>query len=326
MTPVYSDTAAGQPAGFFPTGRFAPSPTGCLHTGSLAAAAGSWLMARRSGGRWLLRMDDLDTPRQIPGMADDIRRTLEDFALEWDGEITWQSRTIAEYEAAFEQLRRQGVVYPCCCSRREIAAAASAPQPDDEDTVPYAGSCRNGMRPGATLRSWRLLVPDETVCFHDLRHGDVCRNIFRGCGDFVIRRGDGEFAYQLAVVVDDSRAGVSQVVRGDDLLVSTPRQVYLHRLLGLPVPEYCHLPLVTGPDGAKLSKRDHPVSHQLGSWKGREGQLLLDILRFLGLAPPRELTGASCHEILQWGMISFDPARIPRQGGELSTVTAGRDL
>lgn len=298
------------------TGRFAPSPTGALHTGSLVAAVGSWLMAKSAGGRWLLRMDDLDTVRQVAGMADDILRTLEDFGLQWDGEITWQSRHREAYRQAFEQLQQLGLVYPCGCSRKEIAQSASAPHPED-DCLAYPGTCREGMRPGSQVRSWRVRVTDDELCFDDLRRGRVCQNLRQSCGDFALRRGDGEFAYQLAVVVDDALTGVNQVVRGDDLLLSTPRQVYLQRLLGLPQPRYCHLPLVCGPGGVKLSKRDNLVSHQLGDLRGREGALLWKILAFLGQEPPQGLKGAGCREILRWGTENFDAARIPLTGGEL---------
>jgi glutamyl-Q tRNA(Asp) synthetase len=299
-----------------PVGRFAPSPTGALHTGSLVAAVGSWLMAKSAGGRWLLRMDDLDTPRQVAGMADDILRTLEAFALEWDDEISWQSRHLDAYQQAFETLQQSGAIYPCGCSRREISQASSAPHLDD-DTLAYPGTCRTGTRPGASLRSWRVRTNEEDICFHDRRRGRICQNLQKGCGDFAIRRGDGEFAYQLAVVVDDALTGVNQVVRGDDLLTSTPRQIHLQRLLGLPQPNYCHLPLVCGPGGAKLSKRDNLVSHALGSWSGRENSLLLATLRFLGQVPPETLSGAGCAEILRWGRGAFDCRLIPLSGGEL---------
>ncbi len=298
-------------------GRFAPSPTGALHTGSLVAAVGSWLMARSRGGRWLLRIDDLDTPRLVPRMADDIMRTLESFGLVWDGEVSRQSRHIQAYELAFVQLAERGLVYPCGCSRREIAKAASAPHPED-DCLRYRGACRDGMRHGAVTRSWRIRVTDEEIFFDDLRRGRISQSLFGRCGDFVVRRGDGEFAYQLAVVLDDHLTGVNQVVRGDDLLPSTPRQIYIQRLLGLPLPEYCHLPLVTGAGGAKLSKRDNVVSHQLGFARGKEGALLHGVLRFLGQNPPRTLAGASCEEMLRWGVRHFDATRIPTAGGELS--------
>ena len=298
-------------------GRFAPSPTGALHLGSLVAAVGSWLLARRGGGQWLVRMDDLDTPRQVAGMADDILATLEEFGLLWDGEITWQSRNLEAYAAAFDRLQGLGAVYPCGCSRREIALAASAPHPDD-DCLPYPGTCRAGMREGTVVRSWRVRVADEEICFPDLRQGRLCQNLAQGCGDFALRRGDGGFAYQLAVVVDDHLTRVTQVVRGDDLLGSTPRQIHLQRLLGYPEPEYCHLPLVTGPGKAKLSKRDNLISHRLGNWRGREGALLLAVLRFLGQEPPKELAGAGCGEILAWGAAHFNVGRLPAQGGELA--------
>jgi len=305
-----------------PVGRFAPSPTGALHLGSLVAAVGSWLMVKRAGGRWLVRLDDLDTARQVGGMADDILATLEEFGLVWDGEITRQSGTVPAYHAAFERLSELGVVYPCGCSRREIEEAASAPHPGD-DCLPYPGTCREGMRPGAVVRSWRVRVPDGDICFHDLRRGDVCQNLAYGCGDFALRRGDGAFAYQLAVVVDDHLTGVTQVVRGDDLLGSTPRQICLQRLLGYPQPEYCHLPLVTGPGGSKLSKRDNLVSHHLGNWCGREGALLLGVLRFLGQEPPAELAGADCGDILAWGAAHFDVKRLPAQGDEFAPPVTG---
>jgi glutamyl-Q tRNA(Asp) synthetase len=302
------------------TGRFAPSPTGALHTGSLVSAVGSWLLARRAGGRWLLRIDDLDAPRQLPGMADDIMATLERFALYWDGEVSCQSKNRESYDQAFQKLERSGMIYPCGCSRREIAQAASAPHPAD-DCLPYPGSCRDGMPEGKPIRSWRVRVTDEPVCFHDLRCGRICQVLPESCGDFAVRRGDGGFAYQLAVVVDDWITGVTQVARGEDLLASTPRQILLQRLLEMPEPEYCHLPLVTGPGGAKLSKRDNLVSHHLGNWNGREGVLLHGVLHFLGQKPPGELLGAPCGEILAWGAAHFDLKKLPCTGGELALVS-----
>jgi len=287
-------------------GRFAPSPTGALHTGSLVAAVGSYLMAKRAGGRWLLRLDDLDAHRQVPGMADDIMRTLAAFGLFWDGEVARQSGHLEEYRERFAVLQRMEMVYPCGCSRAEIARSASAPHHDD-DCIPYPGTCRDGMKAGSVVRSWRVRVPEEEVCFDDLRKGHICQALSEVSGDFVVRRGDGEFAYQLAVVVDDNLTGVNQVVRGDDLLSSTPRQIYLQRLLGFPQPDYCHLPLVTGPGGAKLSKRDNLISSHLGNVAGREQALLLDALRFLGQNPPPELAGSPCGAILEWGVANFEP-------------------
>jgi glutamyl-Q tRNA(Asp) synthetase len=292
-------------------GRFAPSPTGALHSGSLVSAVGSFLMAKRAGGRWLVRLDDLDAPRQVPGMADDILRTLDSFGLHWDGEVARQSLHLNEYQHAFDALQQQGKLYPCCCSRKELAMASSAPATED-GCLPYTGSCRNAiLNDAAVIRSWRLAVGDGEICFDDQRCGVVCQRLDRVCGDFAVRRGSGEFTYQLAVVVDDYLTGVTQVVRGDDLLDSTPRQIHLQQLLGYPQPMYCHLPLVTGPGGTKLSKRDHLVSSSLGTYAGRECELLIAALRFLGQNPPEMLVECSCSDILQWGVSQFDLRRLP---------------
>ena len=285
------------------SGRFAPSPTGPLHTGSLVAAVGSWLMAKSAGGQWLLRIDDLDGPRCRQEFEDDILRTLERFGLCWDGFISRQSDNTAAYAEAFEQLQKLGAVYPCGCSRAEIARSASAPHPGEE--IPYPGSCRSGLPVGRDPRAWRLRTDGATVDFTDLRHGRITAELERS-GDFVVKRVEGFFAYQLAVVVDDHLTGVNQVVRGDDLLDSTPRQVWLHQLLGWPLPQYCHLPLVTGPDGTKLSKRDNTVSLADGRLAGKESELLRWSLQFLGLAVPPELVGASSGELLHWAQ-SQDP-------------------
>lgn len=297
-------------------GRFAPSPTGALHSGSLVAAVGSYLMAKQAGGRWLLRLDDLDRQRQIPGMADDIMRTLETFGLFWDGPVTRQSDNQEEYQRFFSVLQQADAVYPCGCSRAEIARSASAPHRED-DCIPYPGTCRKGMSAAAPIRSWRVRVADEEICFSDLRTGSVCQSLPAVSGDFILRRGDGEYAYQLAVVIDDFLTGVTQIVRGEDLLASTPRQIHLQRLLGLPLPQYCHLPLVMGHDGSKLSKRDHLISSQLGSASGREQSLLHATLRFLGQHPPTELIRYACPEILQWGVAHFKARHLPKTGGAL---------
>lgn len=278
-------------------GRFAPSPTGPLHTGSLVAAAGSWLAAKRRNGQWLLRIDDLDRPRCRQEFEDDILRTLERFGLLWDGPISRQSSHAEQYAAAFERLRELDAVYPCGCSRAEIARSASAPHPGEE--IPYPGTCREGLPPGRKPRAWRVRTRGRVVTFDDLRHGRIVTSLDES-GDFVVKRAEGFFAYQLAVVVDDHLTGVNQVVRGDDLLDSTPRQVVLHRMLGWPLPQYCHLPLVTGPEGGKLSKRDNPVSLAAGSVTGRESGLLAWALEFLGHAVPPQLVGASCGELLTW--------------------------
>ena len=287
-------------------GRFAPSPTGPLHLGSLVAAVGSWLMAKSAGGQWLLRIDDLDGPRCRQEFEDDILRTLERFGLYWDGSITRQSDNGAAYAEAFERLRELGAVYPCSCSRAEIARSASAPHPGEE--VPYPGTCRNGLAVGREPRAWRLHTEGVQIVFDDLRHGRIATALDRS-GDFVVKRAEGFFAYQLAVVVDDHLSGVNQVVRGDDLLDSTPRQVWLHQLLGWPLPAYCHLPLVTGPDGGKLSKRDNTVSLADGRMVGKGSELLVWALEFLGLVVPKALHGADCTELLGWAWETYNPSR-----------------
>ncbi len=236
-----------------PTGRFAPSPTGPLHLGSLVAAAGSWLYAKRAAGRWIVRMEDIDTPRVVPGSADEILAALERYGFAWDGEVVWQSRRTELYEAALARLRERGLVYDCACSRADLQRAASAPL--GAEPV-YPGTCRDGLPPGKVARAIRFRAPNETIAFDDLLCGHQAENVAERTGDFVVRRADGLFAYQLAVVVDDAEQGVTQVVRGADLLTSTPRQIALQRALGYPTPEYAHLPLVLNEDGSKLGKRD----------------------------------------------------------------------
>ncbi len=296
-------------------GRFAPSPTGPLHLGSLVTALGSYLLARQGGGQWLLRIEDLDTPRVVPGVADDMLRTLEILGFQWDGEVLWQSRRGAAYAAALGRLLNDDSVYPCGCSRAEIARIATAPHSGDEGPV-YPGLCRNGLPPGRSARSVRVRVSDEPICFQDGLLGQVCQDLAATGGDFVVKRADGLFAYQLAVVVDDAESGVNQVVRGADLLSSTPRQIHLQRLLGYAEPYYFHLPLVTGPGGAKLSKRDNAVSLAASRDLEREGHLLLfDSLRFLGQKPPLFLRESSCVEILSWAVAHFSLADVPRMPG-----------
>ena len=251
----------------------------------------------------------------IPGVADDMLRTLETLGFQWDGEVLWQSRRSHVYAAALDRLLRSGVAYPCGCSRAEIARIATAPHPGDEGPV-YPGLCRNGLPSGKSARSIRVRVSDEPVCFQDGLMGSTCQNLAALGGDFVVKRADGLFAYQLAVVVDDAESGVNQVVRGADLLSSTPRQIHLQRLLGFPEPAYFHIPLVTDPDGAKLSKRDNAVSLASSRDLEREGHLLLfDSLRFLGQNPPLSLCDASCSEILSWAVGHFSLEAVPRVPG-----------
>jgi glutamyl-Q tRNA(Asp) synthetase len=293
-------------------GRFAPSPTGPLHFGSLAAAVGSFCLARQAGGRWLLRMEDLDTPRVTPGAAEEIQRTLSSLGLEWDGEVLWQSRRVDRYRAALERLAGKGLVFPCACSRREILA--SAPHPGEEGPV-YPGTCRHGLPAGRQPRALRLRVPAELVCFTDGVFGPVEQHLSTAVGDFVLHRADGLFAYQLAVVVDDAESGVNQVVRGEDLLGSTPRQIYLHACLDTPVPRYVHLPLVLTPAGEKISKRHGAVS-------ANNPENVWQVLRFFGQAVPEELRRAPAREVLAWGVAQFDLGRVPTRGRSVATFSA----
>jgi glutamyl-Q tRNA(Asp) synthetase len=270
-------------------GRFAPSPTGSLHLGSLVAAVGSWLFARKAGGRWLVRMEDLDTPRVVPGSAEEILEALRRYGLEWDGDVVWQSRRTNLYEDALRQLRARGLVYDCGCSRSDLQRAASAPATAE---AIYPGTCRSGLPPGRVARAVRFRAPDERIAFNDAIHGRMEENIAAETGDFVIKRADGPFAYQLAVVVDDTDQGVTQVVRGGDLLPSTARQIALQRALGLPTPSYAHLPLVVGPDGKKLGKRDAALPLPILD-PARVRSTLAISLQILGvevaLASPREM-------------------------------------
>ena len=231
------------------TGRFAPSPTGPLHMGSLVAAAASWLDARAAGGRWYVRMEDLDKPRCVPGAADAILRTLEALGLYWDGEVVYQSRRLDLYRAAVERLSAHA--YWCSCSRREIADSSLGLAADGAPI--YPGTCRGGT--SGIHRTLRLRVPPSEVRFVDRAQGEQAQELARDVGDFVLLRADGSFAYQLAVVVDDAEQQVSEVVRGADLLDSTARQIYLQHLLEFATPRYLHVPVVLTASGEKASKQ-----------------------------------------------------------------------
>ena len=279
-------------------GRFAPSPTGPLHFGSLVAAIGSWLFARKAGGRWLVRIEDLDTARVVPGSEQEILAALEKYGLTWDGEIVRQSQRTALYDAALATLRARGLAYDCACSRAEIERAASAPVGAEPL---YPGTCRNGLPPGRTPRAIRFRAPDEVIAFDDVIAGHIEENVAKQTGDFVIKRADGAYAYQLAVVVDDADQGVRQVVRGGDLLTSTARQIALQRALGLPEPGYAHLPLIVGQDGTKLGKRDGSLPlPTLDSARIRAS--LFAALHILGIDA----------DSLDEALPHFDPERIPR--------------
>lgn len=235
-------------------GRFAPSPTGPLHLGSLVTALGSYLDARLHRGTWLLRMEDLDTPRCVPGAAENILQSLQAFGLQWDDDVVYQSEREIAYQQAFDQLLAQDRIYGCGCSRKEIAD--SLPPQQRHATPIYPGTCRHGMTKNKTVRAWRLRTTETPIEFTDFAYGRLHENLAAQVGDFVLKRADGVWAYQLAVVVDDAAAGITHIVRGADLLTSTPRQIYLQQCLLLPTPHYWHLPLVLAEDGEKLSKQN----------------------------------------------------------------------
>lgn len=285
-------------------GRFAPSPTGPLHFGSMVAAVGSYLSARAAGGRWLLRIEDVDAPRTVAGAADDILRTLSLFGFEWDGPVVWQSARTAAYREAFDALQAGGHVFGCACTRKEIADSALA----RDGSRRYPGTCRNGLAFGRDARAWRLRVEPGSIGFDDVVQGWVEENVAEEVGDFVLLRADGLFAYQLAVVVDDAEAGVTEVVRGADLLDSTPRQILLQRLLGLPTPRYAHLPVASNAAGEKLSKQT--LARAVAD--ARPQQVLADALTFLGQHPPTGLADAGLDAVWAWAQANWSMARVPR--------------
>ena len=286
-------------------GRFAPSPTGLLHIGSLLTAAASYADARAHGGRWLVRMEDLDPPREMPGAADHILNTLEQFGFEWDGEVVYQSRRHALYRAALDDLVARGLAYPCTCSRKDWHAAARL----GADGFVYGGTCARKKQPALSQFSdraaWRIRVPDETVAFHDRIVGAYGQNLAQDIGDFVLLRADGFWAYQLAVVVDDGEQGITHIVRGQDLLVSTPRQIYLQSSLHLPTPHYAHLPLLTNRHGQKWSKQTRAEPLDIH----RREALLRQVLHYLGL--PDAPAVDKPRDLLAWAAQHWQISRVP---------------
>lgn len=282
-------------------GRFAPSPTGLLHAGSLTTAVGSYLHARSQGGQWLLRIEDLDPPREVPGAADAILRTLEALGFTWDGPVIWQSQRLTAYQDALDALIASGHAYPCACTRREIALAGHP----GVDGVVYPGTCRAGLAPGKSGRAWRLRTPEGEVEFQDGHYGVQRQNVAREVGDYVLKRADGLFAYQLAVVVDDAWQGVSDVVRGADLLDSTARQIVLQAALGAPTPRYTHLPLLVNAAGEKLSKQTLAPAIRPDQ---AADELRLALTR-LNHAPPADCQGLD--ELWSWALAHWSLARAP---------------
>lgn len=295
-------------------GRFAPSPTGPLHFGSLVACLASYLDARAHRGTWLLRIEDVDTTRCKPVYADDIVATLAAFGFRWDGEIRVQSRQTAMYEAALQKLIETDSVFACRCSRKEVADFAVA----GVDGPVYPGTCRD-QRVSFTGNAVRLRVPATRVCFLDRVQGELCQQLAQEVGDFVLKRRDGLIAYQLAVVVDDADQDVTHVVRGADLLDSTARQIFLQRALSLPTPAYLHIPVVTNPEGQKLSKQT--LAAEISS--AEAGNHLCRALAFLGQPVSPHLMTASPAEILADAIANWQPAALPRQRSGVEPATFG---
>jgi glutamyl-Q tRNA(Asp) synthetase len=282
-------------------GRFAPSPTGPLHFGSLVAAIASWLDARRAKGEWLVRIEDIDETRTVPGAADDILRTLEAFGLAWDGAVEWQTRRKPLYEAALEKLRGAGLSYRCRCSRKEIADSGLR---GIEGAV-YPGTCRHLALGRDAAGAERFAVAAGRVEFVDRVQGVISQDVARDVGDFVLKRRDGLHAYQLAVVVDDAEQGVTDVVRGADLMASTARQILLQRALGLPTPRYLHFPVAADAAGEKLSKQTLAPAVDARA----AGALVAQALAFLGqpAAPPGEPARMLAQAVEKW-----DAGAIPK--------------
>ncbi len=306
--------AASGPRAAHYRGRFAPSPSGPLHFGSLVAALGSYLDARAERGEWLLRIEDVDQPRSVAGAADDIRRTLDAFGFEWDGEVVVQSRRLDFYHAALVRLQLAGDVYPCACSRREVADSATLASVDGG--LVYPGTCRAGVQEGRAARAWRMRVPDgdaARLAWTDRVQGAQTQDLAREVGDFILLRADGQFAYQLAVVVDDALQGVTDVVRGADLLASTPRQIWLQQRLGAAVPRYAHLPVATNAAGEKLSKQTLAAALDVGAGSGA----LAAALRFLGHAVPAAMAAAPLSEFWPWAVAQWSMARVPALRGKI---------
>ncbi len=283
-------------------GRFAPSPTGPLHFGSLLAAVASYLQARVNRGKWLLRVEDIDPPREQPGADKRIFDALQAYGFEWDGPVTYQSQFAQRHEALVQRLLDEGHAYPCSCSRRDLAGARRGPL-----GAIYPGTCRNGTR-GSDV-AIRVRTDDEPIRFVDALQGEQTHRLESESGDFVIKRRDGLIAYQLAVVVDDHDQEITEIVRGIDLLDSTPRHLHLQRLLGLTTPDYLHIPVAENTDGQKLSKLTGATEIDLQEVR----PVLVRALDALGQRPPANLVASSLGSIWEWAAENWQPAVMARQ-------------
>lgn len=278
-------------------GRFAPSPSGPLHFGSLIAAVGSYLQAKSQNGQWLVRIEDIDTPRMVPGIDSDILHTLEQFCLFWDGEVLYQSQRLQRYNEIFSQLQQQQLVYACQCSRKQISVMGGT----------YDNRCST-LQLNSDNLAWRLRSNNVSCHFTDLLFGPQQIPTQLAHEDYIIKRRDGMFAYQLVVVVDDIDQGITEVIRGADLLPMTPRQQALSSLLGAPAPRYGHLPLAVLEPGFKLSKQNHASA--VSQWP--KVQVIHKVLSFLGHPPPAELRQAPIAEQLSWAVNNWQLAKVPQ--------------
>jgi glutamyl-Q tRNA(Asp) synthetase len=287
-------------------GRFAPSPTGPLHFGSLLAAVASYCDAQFNQGKWLLRIEDIDKPREMAGAYDTILRQLDAFGFEWDGEIARQSQRNNYYEKALTILQNKQLIYPCTCTRKEIADSSNL---IGIDGFVYPKTCLNQAIKENSAFALRICVDDAVIAFQDFIQGQIRQNLQTDVGDFVLKRTDGLFTYQLAVVVDDAAQGVTNVVRGADLLNSTPRQIYLQQFLNLPTPIYAHIPIARNAAGEKLSKQTLANSIDVK----KANLQIWQALKFLGQQPPTELQFASLQELWHWAITQWQIDAIPTQ-------------
>jgi len=286
-------------------GRFAPSPTGALHFGSLIAAVGSYLEAKSHNGEWLVRIENLDKPREIPTASYEILRALEILGMEWDHEVIYQDQRKDTYENILTILSKRGLTYSCTCTRKEIA---------DSDITGisgqiYAGTCRNNMKNKDHPGSVRINTDNNIIEFEDSLHGLISQRLESETGDFILRRSDGIYAYQLAVVADDATQGITNVVRGADLLDSTPRQIYLQKLLGYSTPTYMHLPVAVNNQGEKLSKQTRAALLDVSN----PVKQLIEAVNFLGQEPPIELLGNNVSSFWKWAIENWHPEKIHKK-------------
>ncbi len=292
-------------------GRFAPSPTGPLHFGSLIAATASYLEAKVNNGEWIVRLEDLDRPREVAGAAKSILQTLEAYGFEWSSELLYQSQRTDAYQAALDHLKIHNQIYPCCCSRKEIADSATG---IGIEGLIYPGTCRNGLsrcsitKPNKHL-AYRIKVPQTTIEFNDVIQGKLTQHLATDIGDFILKRADSLFAYQLAVVIDDAMQGITHVVRGADLLDSTPRQIYLQQRLGLTTPSYAHVPIASNAQGEKLSKQTLAQAIETKN----ANQQLLQTLIFLGQSPPYELQHEPLNTLWEWAKTHWSLHHVPKK-------------